>query len=236
MALLDLVMNRVGVKLPVVFFREQWQPHKYAFQNRIIEDWGLEVYTWHPAATAFQQTGDEFEVQNEYWFGTTNMTCPTGITPMEDGQPWACALDIYKRPTQDGIRANWDVMLVGHKLCDSDPIYGGDAGTRIQTRLNPGQCQSFFPLHDWTHDDVFAYCEHNHVPIQTDRYEKVQGKWREKADRSQNCDYVHACTACVDRRSDAPRFVHCPKFNMTVENVSQRVRWANQEIPSYMKD
>jgi hypothetical protein len=236
MALLDLVVNKVGAKVPIVFYREQWQPHKYAFQNRIIEDWGLEVYTWHPAISNFQQTGDEFEVQNRYIFDNTDMTCPTGITPMEKGQPWVCAMDIYNRPKNQGIIAGWDGMLVGHKLCDSDPIYGGDAGIRVDVRVNPHQCNAFYPIKGWTHDDVFEYCESNNVPIQTSRYEKVDGKWAEKADRSQNCDYVHACTACLDRRDSAPKFVHCPKFKCTIENISKRVVWADQSIPSYMKD
>jgi len=236
MALLDLVYNKCKAKIPLIFFREQWQPHKYAFQNRIIEDWGLEVYTWHPAISDFQQTDDEFEVQNRYYFNNTDMTCPTGITPMEDGQPWACALDIYNRPKNAGLIANWDVMFVGHKHCDTDIVYGGDAGTRVDVRINPGQCNAYFPMKDWTHDDVFQYCEENNVPIQLDRYEKVDGKWGEKKDRSQNCDYVHACTACIDRRESAPKFVHCPKLNCTIENVASRVQWADQTIPTYMKD
>lgn len=236
MALLDLVYNKVGVKLPVVFFREQWQPHKYAFQNRIIEEWGLEVYTWHPTYSMFQQTGDEFEVQNKYIFDNTDMTCPTGITPIEEGQPWVCALDIYDRPKNNGIIAGWDVMFVGHKHCDSDPIYGGDAGVRVDVRINPNQCNAYYPMKDWTHDDVFQYCEENNVPIQLDRYEKVEGKWGEMDDRSNNCDYVHACTKCVDKRENAPKFVHCPKLNCTIENVSARVLWADQSIPTFMKD
>jgi 3'-phosphoadenosine 5'-phosphosulfate sulfotransferase (PAPS reductase)/FAD synthetase len=236
MALLDLVHNKVGAKLPVVFFREQWQPHKYAFQNRIIEEWGLEVYTWHPTKSNFQQTDDEFEVQNQYIFDNTDMTCPTGITPIEEGQPWVCSLDIYNRPKNPGIIAGWDVMFVGHKKCDSDPIYGGDAGVRVDVRINPGQCSGYYPIKDWTHDDVFEYCEQNNVPIQTSRYEKIDGRWSEKQDRSKNCDYVHACTACVDRRPNAPKFVHCPKLGCVIENISSRVVWADQSLPTFMKD
>lgn len=237
MALLDLVYNKAKARIPVVFFREQWQPWKYEFQNRIIEEWGLVVYTWHPSQSNFQQTDDEFEVQNLYYFDSTDMTCPTGITPMEEGKPWVCALDIYNRPKNPGIIAGWDAMFVGHKQCDSDPIYGGDAGVRVDIRINPGKCTAFYPIKDWSHQDVFDYCEDNDVPIQTNRYEKLHdGTWRERKDRSKNCDYVNACTACVDRRRDAPRFVHCPKFGHTIENVSSRVIWADQSIPTFMKD
>lgn len=236
MALLDLLYNKVGIRVPVIFFREQWQPKKYAFQNRIIEEWGLEVYTWHPAQTSFQQSGDELEVQNIYFFDNTMLTCPTGITPPQPGKPWVCSMDILNRPKNKGISAGWDGLLVGHKLCDSDPIYGGDAGTRIEARVNPGQASIFFPIRDWTHADVFRYCEENKVPIQTSRYEKKNGEWSEKKDKTHNCDYVHACTACVDRRPDSPRFVHCPKFGCVIENISGKLPWGDQAIPTYMKD
>lgn len=236
MALLDLVYKEYGVRVPIIFHREQWQPNKYAFQNRVIEEMELEVYTWPPTETAMQQTGDEFEIQNLYIYGSTTMTCPTGITPIEDGIPWSCGMDILNRPRSSGIVADWDGILVGHKLCDSDPIYGGDAGVRVDVRLNPGQCTGFYPMRDWTHDDVFQYCEDKEVPIQRDRYGKINGKWGELKDRSTNCDYVHACTACLDRRPEAKRFVHCPKLDCTIENVSSRVAWANQAIPTFMKD
>lgn len=236
MALLDLVYNQAGVKVPVVFYREQWQPHKYAFQNRIIEQWGLEVYTWHPTRTAFAQTDDEFEVQNQYIFDNTDMTCPTGITPVEEGKPWVCAMDIYNRPKNTGIVAGWDVMFVGHKHCDTDKVYGGDAGCRVDVRINPGQCDAYYPIKDWSHDDVFQYCEEYGVPIQMDRYEEVEGKWGEREDRTTNCDYVHACTACIDRRPEAKKFIHCPKLGCTIENISSRVEWANQELPTFMQD
>lgn len=240
MALLHLVFKVAGAKIPVIFFREQWQPKKYAFQNRIIEEWGLEVYTWHPSKSAFQQTGNEFEVQNQYLFGGENktpVTCPTGITPIEDGKEWICSLDILKRPKNlTGLESNWDLMFVGHKRCDGDPIYGGDAGTRVQLKINPGKCDAIYPIYNWSHNDVFNYCISEGVPIQHDRYEEVDGQWKERTDKTTNCDYVHACTACVDKRPDAPKFVHCPKYRMVVSNVSECVPWADQSIPEYMRD
>jgi hypothetical protein len=85
-------------------------------------------------------------------------------------------------------------------------------------------------------DDVFKYCEDNDVPIQTDRYGKVGELWGELEDRRNNCDYVHACTLCLDKREDAPKFVDCPKMKMRVANVSERVLWADQTIPAYMEE
>ena len=230
------IARSIGINLPVIFFREPWQPWKYKFQDKIIQDWGLVSYTWHPSASSFQQSEDEFEVQNTYRFGNTNVTCPSGITTPVDGKPWVCAIDMANRPKQDRLIAGWDMAFVGHKGCDSDPIYGGDAGTRVEVRSVPGQATMVFPLRDWTHDDIWEYIESNGVPWDEDRYEKVDGKFREKQDKLLNVDYVHACTACIDRRSTAPKFVTCPKFNAVVENCSHYLVWHDQSVPSYMKD
>ena len=93
-----------------------------------------------------------------------------------------------------------------------------------------------FPLRDWTHEDVWEYIESNNVPYDSDRYEKTDGKWGEKLDKRHNMDYVHACTNCIDCRSTAPKFTHCPKLDMIVENISSIVPWASQEKSTYMKD
>lgn len=235
MVLLNLFQS-IGKKLPVIFFREPWQPKKYKFQEQVIAHYDLEVYTWHPYATAFQQNGNEFEVQNSYQINTTTLTCPTGITPRVEGLPYVCAIDILNRPKQAGLVSDWDMIWIGHKGCDSDPILGGDAGTRINARFGANWVNMMFPLKDWTNEDIWSYIEANNVPWDRDRYEKVDGLYREKSDKSCNVDYVHACTACIDRRPEAPRFVHCPKFNGIVENASSRFPWFDQTPLSYMKD
>ena len=56
MVLLDLIFNKVNASIPVIFFTEQWQPSKYTFQHKVIEEWGLEVYSWPPTLSNFQQT------------------------------------------------------------------------------------------------------------------------------------------------------------------------------------
>lgn len=235
MVMLDL-MKKADRLFPVVFFREPWQPWKYKFQDRIIREWGLECYTWQPVESAFQQNGDEFEVQNAYYFNRTGITCPTGITKPIDGEHWVCSLDILNRPKQPAIITNWDNVWVGHKGCDSDPILGGDVGTRVGMKINGEQATAWYPLKDWSHQDVWDYIESNNLPYDEDRYEKVNGTWREKEDRMYNCDYVHACTKCIDSRKDAPRFVNCPKFDTSVMNISDKINWVKPIIPSYMKD
>ena len=236
MALLH-IMKEMGISYPLVFFREPWQAWKYKFHDKLIQDWGLLVYSWHPHTSQMQQTDDEFEVQNFYQINSTVMTCPTGIVEPEIDLPWVCALDILERPKQSHLQSSaFDCVWIGHKGCDSDPILGGDCGTRIESRILPDMANMMFPLRDWTHDDVWEYIESNNVPYDSDRYEKVNGKWGEKLDKRHNMDYVHACTNCIDCRSSAPKFTHCPKLDMTVENIASMVPWASQEKATYMKD
>lgn len=236
MALLH-IMRSMGINLPLIFFREPWQPWKYEFHDRLIRDWQLLVHTWHPQESAFQQAGDEFEVQNLYQVNGTKLTCPTGIVEPVADAPSTCALDILNRPKQALLEMQpFQALWIGHKGCDSDPILGGDAGTRIDARFVPGQATMLFPLRDWTHADVWEYLESNGVPYDEGRYEKTKSGWQEKQDKRHNVDYVHACTRCLDRRENAAKFVACPKLGMTVENISHMVPWANQEKISYMKD
>lgn len=231
------IMRSMGIELPLIFFREPWQPRKYKFHDKLIQDWGLIVHTWHPQKCTFQQTDDEFEIQNYYQANNTILTCPTGIVEPQEGLPFTCIHDIASRPKQHQLFINkMDCVWIGHKGCDSDPILGGDAGTRIDARILPDMATMYFPLKDWSHDDIWEYIEEYDVPYDSDRYEKLDGKWGEKRDKSHNVDYVHACAKCVDSRPDAPRFVDCPKLKMKIENISHLVPWDEQKKLSYMKD
>jgi phosphoadenosine phosphosulfate reductase len=236
MVLLHLLRSE-GAQLPLVFFREPWQPAKYAFHERILRQWNLLAYSWHPTESAFQQRNEEFELQNTYRLNGTTLTCPSGITPPAADLPWVCGLDMLQRPKQSELVATpFDALWIGHKRCDSDPILGGDVGTRIEARPLPHGVTMLFPLRDWSHEEIWAYIETHDVPYDAERYEKVDGTWRERPERRRNADYVHACTRCLDRRPDAPRRVYCPKLEMEIENMADQVPWIDAQPLSYMRD
>jgi 3'-phosphoadenosine 5'-phosphosulfate sulfotransferase (PAPS reductase)/FAD synthetase len=229
--------ERTGVRMPdCVCFREPFDARKYRFAHRMAEFLGLRVYDWRPSATAMQQAGDEFEVQNYYRWGQHGaMTCPTGIVPPEEGQEFLCAVDdLLMKPLAPPIDGPWTHFLIGHKGSDADPIYGGDAGTRVEWRMVPGAGEFLFPLRDFTDDDIWDLSELEQIPQNGDRY---QGREQNMDDLRANPDFFHACTRCLDRRPEAGRFVTCPKRGgATVENISSRVAWADQSKPSYMED
>ena len=99
-----------------------------------------------------------------------------------------------------------DAAWVGHKRCDTDKVLGGDAGTRVEGRMMPEQHESFFPLRDWTHEDVWQYIEENDVPYDKARYMKVDGEWSERPRQGITLTMC-ACTACLDRESGRNLFI-----------------------------
>jgi len=240
MVLLHLMRSMGHTKIPLYIWKEPWQPFKYDFQNKVISDWNLLCYTWHPYMSAFQQNGSEFELQNEYIFGTNNkITCPSGIVEPDfndKSAPWVCSIEMLNRPKQLTLNVNWDLVFIGHKGCDSDPILGGDVGTRIDAKYG-NHATLAFPLKDWSHEDIWAYHEAHDVPWDTGRYEKVYGVYREKPDKRKNVDYVHACTNCIDKRNAPHSRCYCPKIDGIVENISDKVPWYDKNgILEYMKD
>jgi len=225
------ILLQMGYKFPCIFFKEPFMPKKYAFANAVILAWDLQVYDWRPQMTAVQQNGDEFEIQNYYSIGGGHhITCPTGILPPKEGEPFLCAYtDLYNKPVQTGeLVHSFDLCLVGHRGDDTDPIYG-DAGTEIEYRVNPESIDLSFPLAHWSEDDIWQYIHEHKVPYDKARYPDRQ----QLEDISTNPDYFHACTRCMDQRG--PAFVECPKLGMKIENISSRLRFTSNQKLSYMK-
>lgn len=244
MALLHL-LREAGLQLPVIFFREPWQPQRYAFHDQLIRDWGLQVISWHPSLTAFQATGHEFELQNIYTLDAGSFSCPTGITHRGAGpssgpeEPWACAIEMARRPRQERLEMHtpFQAFWVGHKGCDSDVVLGGAAGTGVDAAMRVDGALALFPLRHWSHADIWRYIEEFDVPYDRERYgaiDKKHGHPVEWPDRQHNADYVRTCTACIDPRPDAPRFVYCPKLDAQVVNCSDAVPWTEPTRPKYV--
>lgn len=245
MVLLHLLRQEVP-ELPVIFFREPWQPGRYAFQDWLIRSWGLQVISWHPTMTAFQRNENELELQNVYRINEASFSCPTGIThrgpgpcPREGEQPWACAVEMARRPTQERLNthAPFQAFWVGHKACDTDAVLGGLAGTGVDAAMRPDGALALFPLRDWSHADVWQYIQQHDVPYDRERYgdtHPATGHPMEWADKRHNADYVNACTACINSKPDAPRFVYCPKLEADVVNCPEAVPWTTPARTGYM--
>jgi 3'-phosphoadenosine 5'-phosphosulfate sulfotransferase (PAPS reductase)/FAD synthetase len=219
-------------RLKVIFHREPFQHHKYAYANRVMRDWDLHVIDFPPVATALSEGESELEVVNYYPNGNSTVYLPTGLRQDTTGPNLVCALsEIYLKPTGT-INYPFDLVFHGHKSSDSDPIVG-EIKLYADIANGVGHSSAAFPIRHFTDDDVWRYIEENGLPIHEERYEKVDGRWREKQDKTYNPDYISCCYACMSKKTG--NNVYCPKFKATVSNVSDKLNWAPPLNYSYLK-
>lgn len=223
------LLRSMGHDFPILFHREPFNPLKYQFANRIIEEWKLVVYDYPPITTAVNERDGVAEIVNFYQAGSKLVYLPTGIRTPEDGEPFLCGLrDLYSRPM--GTYAfPWDLGFVAHKSTDVDPILGS-AELKVDLKVNYESVNYLFPLRYFTDADVWEYHKRFDLPVNTKRYDPESG-YRERADITWNNDYHNCCVLCLLKSS--PPVVHCPKLNTDVPNVSAIVRRAEDVEPDY---
>ncbi len=234
MVLLSLVA-RAGFKLPILFFREPFFPRKYSFANWIILQHDYVVYDYPPRQTLVSKRNGEMEIVNLHDAPGRPLYLPTGIRPPVDGdEAYLCGLlDLYDKPKGSFPSFPWDLILIGHKNSDTDPILGP---CPLNTDLQPGEAGGApalcFPLRHFTDEDVWTYTERFKLPINHRRYDRTAG-WKEFADITYNPDYFHACTACIDR--DNPAMVMCPRLGREIPNISSQVLHLDAiKLPAYV--
>lgn len=228
-AVLHMVKKRRDT--PVVFHREPLQHHKYEYANRVMLEWDLHMVDYPPLGATVQD-GDEFEVVNQYQVGNSHVYLPTGFRPPVPGHKLICGLDtVYNKPTGT-YNYPFDMAFHGHKSVDVDPILGA-VPLNSDVSLNIGSISACFPLRHFTNEEVWRYIEENNIPIHDTRYEKVNGAWREREDKTFNPDYINACTACMTAKSGPS--VHCPKLGCTVSNVASQLRKTAKFQLEYLK-
>ena len=217
-------------KLPVIFHRHPWFPEKYEFADEVIRNNRLEVYDYPPMSVVPCVVEDDVEIVNCYQIGPgKHLTLP--ITPYEPDlstNRFVCGLrDMLPRPTGT-FNFPWDAVLHGHKSCDRDTLFG-DIPLQSDLVMNQGAPAAAFPLRSWSDEDVWSYIYAHNVPYQETRYH--DGKERE--DKTQNPDYVEACTRCINPAKE--KSVWCPRLGIEVSNVSNQLTYARTEKPQYLK-
>lgn len=209
-------------RLPIVFFKHPFHHHKYRFANSVIENMGLQVYDYAPAYVEAHENGDNIGFLSHYQAGNKTLMVGCGINKDPGG---ICALEnIYLRPN-GSFSFPWDLVFVGHKSSDVDPIVGPvPLNSDFVNGVNFPSIA--YPIRYFTDEDIWTYTNENGVPVHTERY--IDN------DVSANPDYVTACTACMSR--NGPASVPCPKRGgMPVANVSNQLRWAGTLDLAHMR-
>jgi hypothetical protein len=225
------MLERLGLKFPLIFHREPFSPAKFAFANRIIEQGDYQVYDYAPLETVVTKKNGRMEIGNCYQVGAGSLYLPNGVIPPEERKEFLCGYwDLYRRPTGT-FNFPWDVGLVGHKSTDVDACLGA-VPLKVDIRENPGSCDYAFPLRHFTDDDVWRYTREFNVPFNEKRYNAADG-FREFEDLTYNSDHYHACTLCLD--PDQPETVICPKTGQALPNISGQIRFVKPELPDYIE-
>lgn len=218
------------LRLPVVFYREPFFPVKYEYANKIIRDWNLVCYDYAACSVQMADGNGYVEIVRGYQIGEQTILVPVGIDKVESGEFLCGRNDILNRPCGT-FSFPWDMVLVGHKECDVDPLRGA-IPVALELKRNKNSASVCYPLKNWTDADIWIYIEKNGIPIDHGRYEKVDGVWGEKKDRSTNQDWFPACVKCIDRSE--PSIVKCPKTGLLINNQSQLLVW-NNEPKDYLR-
>lgn len=222
----------------VLFHREPWMLHKYAFGEALLRSWGCTAYDYPPSATSLWMGKGIVAFTNYYQIGVmpdgrpATLALPKNIVEPIENEPFLCGLaDIINRPKAT-FQYPWDVVFIGHKSSDEDQI-AGKVPLHADIVDNEAGPRLAFPLREWSDDDIWQHTWDHDLPYQEDRYEfkgapnKMIG---EIEDKTNNSDYFHTCIRCIDRRNTEPN-VPCPLIgNKTVPNRSADVPYQDIQL------
>ena len=221
-ALLHMLKFNCDIHPPVVQFREPSFRERYAYSDRLIKEWDLEVHEYPPCKVSITDgldinTGEiRFDLLKYQQWGSKSIVLTLGTERPKGDEKYLCGIDFLARPT-GSFNWPWPAVYIGTKNCDIDLIKG-NISPAMDIRYAEGSPISLYLLRDWSDDDVYEYLEESGVMPDSDRYEKVNGQWDNKKDKSKNADYIPTCLNCIDRHAD--KFVHCPKLKATISNMS----------------
>ena len=222
-ALLHLIRYGAEIDIPVIQYRQPKFRERYAYSDRLIKEWGLEVYEYPPMKVALADgpdvnTGEvRFDMLHYFQWGRDCVILSLGTEKPKDGEKFLCGVtDFLQRPTGT-FNWPWGAVYIGTKFEDTDLIKG-HVPLAQDIRIIDGSPVSLYPMRDWTDDEIFWYLEDNGIEPDPTRYIKENEQWKNNPDKSLNADFYPACFNCVNRHMD--RHVHCPKLNATITNIS----------------
>jgi hypothetical protein len=231
MVLLSMIRH-LGFDLPVLFHKEPFVQSKYEFANSIISRWNLVVYDYAPQTTAVFNHNNETEIVNFYQTGPNQRSwLPTGIRKPKEGEPFICGFkDIYNKPFGN-YSFPWNLVFIGHKDSDVDPILGS-VPVQQDIRRTEGGPDYAYPLRHFTDEDIWEYTKRFMVPFNSRRYDE-SNEFKEFENTDYNNDYLTACVKCMDNTEE--KVVKCPMLGYDITNISDQVRTVNlKDFPSYI--
>lgn len=232
-ALLHFLKFQCDIHLPVIQYREPAFRERYEYSDALIKAWNLEVYDYPPSKVALAdgpdvETGEmRFDLLKYYQWGSSCVVLSLGTERPKGDEKFLCGIDFLARPTGT-FNWPWPAVWIGTKNCDTDLIKG-HVPLSMDIRYVEGSPVSLYLMRDWSDADIYEYLEKSCVFPDADRYEKVDGSWGNKKDKSKNADFIPTCLNCVDRHQG--KFVHCPKLKGTITNMSEKAPYEDMVFP-----
>jgi hypothetical protein len=221
--LLHLIRYGAEIDTPVIQYRQPKFRERYAYSDRLIKEWDLEVYEYPPMKVALADgpdvnTGEvRFDMLHYFQWGRDCVILSLGTEKPKEGEKFLCGVtDFLQRPTGT-FNWPWGAVYIGTKFEDTDLIKG-HVPLAQDIRIVDGSPVSLYPMRDWTDEDIFGYLEDNGIDPDPTRYIKENKQWKNNPDKSLNADFYSACFNCLNRHMG--RHVHCPKLNATITNIS----------------
>jgi len=228
--LLHLITTRFTAEMSILFYEDPWFPEKTFFQHNLAAKIHMWIYNYPPLRVSLKTSDQMVALVSEYSTGPHSVEAVLKNTiEYEDGQeePYLCGVNFLTRPC-GSFSYPWDLVIVGHKNCDTDPIFGPIPLHSEHVMRDEGP-DFYFPLREWTDNDIWDYIEENNVPVQLDRYD-VKNR-REWEDKTYNSDWYPVCVRCVDKRREGET-VYCPRFDRPIKNISSMIpEWG--WVPDY---
>ncbi len=223
MAMLGL-LREAGVlpHVELVTIRHPSFINRYAFADRVIAEWSLSPRVVYHGWNSTIAGNGRVDLLGTVRVGNTEIHIPVANMLTEcSTEPVLCALDNEIAQGADLASLDFDLVLVGTKRDDVDPVVG-PVQLKEGFEENPGGPSLFFPLCEWTDADVWAYLIERDVPFDTARYlGATADSITDDVSYPMHPEYLPVCTACLN-----PVFgdeVFCPKVGAVIPSRAVRV-------------
>lgn len=216
------LVRQLNKEIPVWFFRENFQDHKFAFNQQLAEAWQLDVHECRiPHDVQLIGRADFLELLNVVVVDADAgavIYLPTGTNDAEEPQAdWACGCEVLTKETTEQPVWEWDCVLAGSRSDDVDPIQAALPLPDYTAQL--GRVQFVYPLRDWTAADVWEAARTFGIPQNAQRYDLETGA--EMPDRAANPDYMDVCVRCLQQGPTSE--VLCPKAGRSVPRIGNQM-------------
>lgn len=197
-SLLVLYMVRQYKDVDVVTFRQDFTDKQWSVVDRVIREWGLQVWSFPPTRSYVIPNGDTLARVDEYSMG--GMTFPV-LRDFLHGD--RCSLELDKTRLAE-LPCEFDVIFTGSKRVDHSFATGKNP-LREQV-LEIGNVKFCQPLFHWTDAEVMAKAKDLNLPFSQEFYEL--------GDESFDSGSIVACSRCLGTGK-----VYCPVAEKEIDSV-----------------